>query len=100
MRICGKVLLDSYEGKIINIHPALLPSFKGAHGILDAYNYGVKVFGVTVHYVDSGMDSGKIIAQRSFDYVEGETVDEVEAHIHDIEHVLYPEVVKKLCEEK
>ena len=100
MRICGKVLLDSYEGKIINIHPALLPSFKGAHGILDAYNYGVKVFGVTVHYVDSGMDSGKIIAQRSFDYVEGETVDEVEAHIHDIEHVLYPEAVKKLCEEK
>ena len=100
MRICGEVLLDSYLGKIINIHPALLPSFKGAHGILDAYNYGVKVFGVTIHYVDSGMDSGKIIAQRSFDYVEGETLDEVERRIHQIEHVLYPEVVKKLCEEK
>ena len=100
MRICGEILLDSYLGKIINIHPALLPSFKGAHGILDAYNYGVKVFGVTIHYVDSGMDSGKIIAQRSFDYVEGETLDEVERRIHQIEHVLYPEVVKKLCEEK
>lgn len=100
MRICGEVLLDSYLGKIINIHPALLPAFKGAHGILDAYNYGVKVFGVTIHYVDSGMDSGKIIAQRSFDYVEGETLDEVERRIHQIEHVLYPEVVKKLCEEK
>lgn len=99
MRICGNVLLDSYEGKIINIHPALLPSFKGAHGIEDAYNYGVKVFGVTIHYVDSGIDSGKIIAQRAFDYIDGETVDDVEARIHEIEHVLYPEVLKKLCEE-
>ena len=97
MKFCGKVLLDSYEGRIINIHPALLPAFKGAHGILDAYNYGVKVFGVTVHYVDSGVDSGKIIAQRSFDYVEGETLDEVEARIHQVEHELYPEVVQKLC---
>ena len=96
MRYIGKVLLDNYEGRMINIHPALLPSFKGAHGILDAFNYGVKVFGVTVHYVDSGMDSGKIIAQRAFDYVEGETIEDVERRIHEIEHVLYPEVVKKL----
>ena len=99
MRICGKVLLDAYEGRIINIHPALLPSFKGAHGILDAFNYGVKVFGVTVHYVDAGMDSGKIIDQRAFHYTEGETVDQVEARIHEIEHELYPAVVKKLTEE-
>jgi phosphoribosylglycinamide formyltransferase-1 len=96
MRFCGKVLLDAYEGYIINIHPALLPAFKGAHGIEDAYNYGVKVFGVTVHYVDSGVDSGKIIAQRAFDYTEGETLEEVEARIHKIEHVLYPEVIKNL----
>lgn len=99
MKICGHVLLDKYEGKIINIHPALLPAFKGAHGILDAYNYGVKVFGVTIHYVDSGMDSGRIIAQRAFDYVEGESLEEVEARIHKIEHELYPSVVKKLVEE-
>ena len=65
MRLCGSVLLDSYEGRIINIHPALLPSFKGAHGILDAFNYGVKVFGVAVHYVDRGMDSGRIIDQEA-----------------------------------
>ena len=96
MRICGKVLLESYEGKIINIHPALLPSFKGAHGILDAYNYGVKVFGVTVHYVDSGMDSGKIIDQEAFHIEDGWTIDDVEKRIHEIEHVLYPNVVKKL----
>ncbi len=99
MRICGKVLLGAYEGKIINIHPALLPSFKGAHGIKDAYEYGVKVFGVTVHYVDSGMDSGKIIDQESFHIEEGWTVDDVETRIHEIEHVLYPNVVKKLVKE-
>lgn len=96
MLLCGNVLLSNYEGRIINIHPALLPSFKGAHGIKDAYEYGVKVFGVTIHYVDMGMDSGKIIAQRSFDYTEGDTLDMVEEKIHEIEHVLYPEVVAKL----
>lgn len=100
MRLCGYVLLKKYEGKIINIHPALLPSFKGAHGIKDAYDYGVKVFGVTVHYVDSGMDSGKIIDQEAFHMKDGETVDEVEERIHEIEHEIYPRVVKKLCEEK
>lgn len=100
MRICGKTLLESYEGKIINIHPALLPSFKGAHGIYDAFTYGVKVFGVTVHYVDAGMDSGKIIDQESFHIADGDTILEVEQKIHAIEHVLYPSVLKKLCEEK
>ena len=99
MRICGYVLLKKYEGRIINIHPALLPSFKGAHGIQDAFDYGVKVFGVTIHYVDSGMDSGKIIEQRAFHYTEGETVEEVEARIHEIEHQMYPEVVAKLVKE-
>ena len=99
MKLCGNVLLNAYEGKIINIHPALLPSFKGAHGIADAFNYGVKVFGVTVHYVDSGMDSGTIIDQEAFHYTDGETVDQVEEKIHAIEHILYPNVVKKLCEE-
>lgn len=96
MKICGYVLLRKYEGKIINIHPALLPSFKGAHGIEDAFTYGVKVFGVTVHYVDSGMDSGKIIDQRAFHIEENDTIEDVERKIHEIEHVLYPEVVAKL----
>ena len=99
MRYIGKVLLDNYEGKMINIHPALLPSFKGAHGIQDAFNYGVKVFGVTVHYVDSGVDSGKIIMQRGFEYY-GNDVYEVEAHIHEIEHVLYVEAINKLFNEE
>lgn len=99
MKLCGNVLLNAYEGKIINIHPALLPSFKGAHGILDAYNYGVKVFGVTVHYVDSGMDSGKIIDQMSFHVEDNDTLETIESKIHAIEHVLYPSVVKRLVEE-
>ena len=95
MRFIGEVLLDKYEGKMINIHPALLPSFKGAHGIKDAFEYGVKVFGVTVHYVDSGVDSGKIIMQRGFEYY-GNDIDEVEAKIHQIEHVLYIEAINKV----
>lgn len=99
MRYIGKVLLDNYEGKMINIHPALLPSFKGAHGIKDAFDYGVKVFGVTVHYVDSGVDSGKIIMQRGFEYY-GNNIDEVEAHIHEIEHVLYVEAINKIFNEE
>ncbi len=98
MRYIGKVLLDNYEGKMINIHPALLPSFKGAHGIDDAFNYGVKVFGVTVHYVDSGVDSGKIIMQRGFEYY-GSNRDEVEKKIHEIEHVLYVEAINKVLYE-
>ena len=98
MRICGKTFLAAYEGKIINIHPALLPSFKGAHGILDAFNYGVKVYGVTIHYVDSGMDSGKIIEQRAF-YYDGNDIEELESKIHAVEHELYPLVVKRMCEE-
>lgn len=63
MRIVGNTLLDAYKDRIINIHPALLPSFKGAHGIEDAFSYGVKVFGVTVHYVTKELDGGPIIAQ-------------------------------------
>lgn len=97
MKIISNVLLKAYENKIINIHPSLLPSFKGAHGILDAYNYGVKVFGVTIHYVDNGVDTGKIIDQEAF-HIDNETIEEVEEKIHDIEHKLYVKVIKKLWE--
>ena len=95
MRIIGDVLLEAYGGRIINIHPALLPSFKGAHGIRDAFEYGVKVFGVTIHYVDATLDGGRIIAQRGFEYY-GDDIDEVETRIHAIEHQLYPETINKL----
>ncbi|MDE5715123.1 MAG: phosphoribosylglycinamide formyltransferase [Anaeroplasmataceae bacterium] len=97
MLYCGKTLLEAYSNQIINIHPALLPSFKGAHGIEDAYTYGVKVFGVTVHYVDDGIDSGKIIDQAAF-HKNDESLEEIENKIHELEHELYPRVIKKLVE--
>ncbi|MFI3166585.1 MAG: phosphoribosylglycinamide formyltransferase [Bacillota bacterium] len=100
MKIVSETLLLAYENKIINIHPSLLPSFKGAHGIADAYNYGVKVFGVSIHYVSSELDGGKIISQQSFPHTEGERVEEVEERIHKIEHKLYPQTLKNLLEEK
>lgn len=96
MRIIGKTLLQAFHNKIVNIHPALLPSFPGAHGIKDAYDYGVKIFGVTIHFVDEGVDTGKIIDQESFKINGNESMDEIETRIHQIEHQLYPKVIKTL----
>ncbi|MDR3047270.1 MAG: phosphoribosylglycinamide formyltransferase [Bacteroidales bacterium] len=96
MRIIGKVLLDQFEGKIINIHPSLLPAFPGLHAIEQAYQYGVKIFGITIHYVEEDMDTGKIIAQDCFKISENEDIDTIEAQIHQLEHHLYPKVVEML----
>ncbi len=93
MRMVRKPLLEAYSGRIVNLHPALLPSFKGAHAIQDAFDYGVKVTGVTVHFADDKYDCGPIIAQRALPVEEGWDVDTLEEHIHAIEHELYPEVV-------
>ena len=96
MRYIGEVLLTNYPMKIINLHPALLPSFPGAHGIADAYNHGVKVFGITIHFVDEGVDTGKIIDQFAF-HAEGmETLDEIETHIHQLEHQYFPITINKV----
>ena len=92
MRIVGETLLVAFPQKILNIHPALLPAFKGAHAIDDAFNFGVKVFGVTVHLIDNTIDGGTIIAQRAFEY-NGNNRDEVEHKIHEIEHELFSEAV-------
>ena len=100
MRMVHEPLLAAFENRVVNIHPALLPSFKGAHGIQDAYDYGVKVTGVTVHFADNRSDCGPIIAQRALAVQEGWTVDELEAEIHKIEHVLYPEVVGLLAADR
>ena len=98
MRIVGDVLLDAYGGRIINIHPSLLPAFKGAHAVEDALAYGVKVFGITIHWVNAELDGGKIIAQRSFDY-DGDDAGEVHRIGQKIEHQLYIETINKLlCE--
>ena len=95
MRIVGDTLLNAYEGRIINIHPSLLPAFRGANAVEQALEYGVKVFGVTIHYVDSSLDGGKIIAQRAFDY-EGDSAEEVHRIGHAVEHKLYVETIKKI----
>ena len=97
MRIVGDVLLGAYGGRIINIHPSLLPAFRGAHAIEQALEYGVKVFGVTIHYVDAELDGGRIIAQRAFPY-EGSDIEELEPMIHAVEYPLYIETIKKLIE--
>lgn len=95
MRIIGDVLLTAYDGRIINIHPSLLPAFKGAHAVEDALAYGVKVLGVTIHYVNSDLDGGKIIAQRAYDF-DGDDAEEAHRIGHEIEHQLYVETIAEL----
>ena len=95
MRILSEVLLAAYGGRIINIHPSLLPAFKGAHALEQAVAYGVKVYGATIHWVDASLDGGKIIAQRAFEY-DGDDVEEVTQRMHRIEHALYTETIGRL----
>lgn len=100
MRMVHAPLLATFPDRVVNIHPALLPSFQGAHGIQDAFDRGVKVTGVTVHFANAAYDMGPIIAQRALAVEEGWDVDTLEEHIHAIEHVLYPEVVQLLADGK
>lgn len=98
MRIIGADLLAAFPNKIINIHPALLPSFPGQHGIQDAFDYGVKVTGVTIHYINSQIDSGRIIAQQPIRIEEDDDLASLAAKIHAVEHQLYPQTLKYLVE--
>ena len=98
MRMVHDPILASFPNRVVNIHPALLPSFKGAHAIQDAFDYGVKVTGVTVHFANSDYDCGPIIAQRPVEVEEGWTVDQLEARIHEVEHEIYPHVAQLLAE--
>ncbi|MBR2681073.1 MAG: phosphoribosylglycinamide formyltransferase [Exiguobacterium sp.] len=93
MRMVTSVLLDAFPNRILNLHPALLPSFKGAHAIQDAYDAGVKVTGVTVHFANEEYDKGPIIAQRAVTVRETDTVESLEERIHDVEHEIYPQVL-------
>ena len=92
------VVLNAFPDHVLNLHPALLPSFKGAHAIDDAFNAGVKVTGVTVHLANEEYDKGPIVAQRAVVVEESYTVDDLEARIHEVEHVLYPEVLRIIAE--
>ena len=93
MRKVTSVMLDAFPNHILNLHPALLPSFKGAHAIQDAFDAGVKVTGVTVHFANEEYDKGPIIAQRAVIVRETDTVESLEERIHDVEHEMYPQVL-------
>jgi len=98
MRLLSSDFVKRYYGKILNIHPALLPSFKGTYAIKDAFDYGVKVTGVTVHFVDEKMDHGPIILQEPVRIKEDDTLETLEKKIHRIEHQIYPEAIKLFIE--
>ena len=98
MRKVTPVLLDAFPDRVLNLHPALLPSFKGAHAIQDAFDVGVKVTGITVHFANEDYDKGPIVAQRAVEVREDDTHDDLEARIHEVEHVLYPEVLRLVAE--
>ena len=98
MRILSPVFVHAYTGRILNIHPALLPSFPGAHAHRDALAYGVKVSGCTVHFVDEGMDSGPIIMQAAVPVLEGDTEETLAARVLEQEHRIFPASIKLYVE--
>ena len=100
MRKVGVPILNTFPNRVLNLHPALLPSFRGAHAIQDAYEYGVKVTGVTVHLANADYDRGSIIAQRPVVVEEDWTVDQLEEAIHQVEHQLYPEVLQLFAQDR
>lgn len=96
MRIISPILLEEYFNRIINIHPAYLPEFPGKDGIGDAYRAGAKKTGVTIHYVDSGVDTGEIIYQERVKIEPSWELDDLKNRIHEVEHRIYPMVLTKL----
>ncbi|WP_058306178.1 phosphoribosylglycinamide formyltransferase [Gracilibacillus massiliensis] len=96
MRLIGETLLRPFEGKIINIHPSLLPAFPGLDAIGQAFDAGVKVSGVTIHYVDEGMDTGKIIAQAPVQIEDDMSREDLQKAVQQVEHTLYPATIQKL----
>lgn len=100
MRILTPVFLSAFPGRVLNLHPALLPAFPGTDGIGDALRYGVKVTGVTVHFVDPGVDTGPILLQEALAIGEGESHESLEERIHALEHRLLPRAVRLVAAEK
>lgn len=98
MRMVTDPILMAFPDRVLNLHPALLPSFKGAHAIRDAYEAGVKVTGVTVHFANAEYDKGPIVAQRAVEVREDDALEDLEARIHEVEHVLYPQVLRLVAE--
>jgi phosphoribosylglycinamide formyltransferase-1 len=100
MRLLGKRVLGAFEGRWLNVHPALLPSFPGMHGVRDALAHGVKVTGVTVHLVDEGVDTGPIVLQEAIEIRGDDDWDSLEARVHAVEHRLLPAAVRALLQDR
>ncbi|MHB8101411.1 MAG: phosphoribosylglycinamide formyltransferase [Methanosarcina sp.] len=99
-RLLGNEIIEAYRNKILNIHPSLLPAFKGLHAQKQAFEYGVKVAGCTVHFVDEGLDSGPIIIQSCVPVLQGDTEETLTDRILEKEHIIYPEAVRLFVEGK
>ncbi len=97
MRVLKAPLLEAFNGRLINIHPSLLPAFPGLEAWTQALNYGVKVTGCTVHFVDAGVDSGPIIGQKTVPVMDGDTPQSLHQRIHAAEHDLYPRCVAAIA---
>lgn len=100
MRIMSRRFIEAFEGRMINLHPSLLPSFPGTGGIQQAYEYGVKITGCTVHWVTPELDAGPVIDQKEVRVEEGDTLDILSKKIHIAEHSLLPDVIARLSKGK
>ena len=100
MKLLQPAFVQRYSNRIVNIHPALLPAFPGAHPVADTLAYGAKVSGVTVHFVDEGMDTGPIIAQKSVPVFDDDDEESLHARLQVEEHKLYPTVIKWYAENR
>ena len=98
MRLLGPAVLEAYGGRWLNVHPSLLPSFPGMHGVADALAHGVKITGVTVFLVDEGTDTGPIVLQEAIEVFEDDDWDSLEARVHEVEHRLLPAATAALVE--
>jgi phosphoribosylglycinamide formyltransferase-1 len=97
MQLLSREFLTRFAGRVINVHPALLPAFPGLGAVEQALEYGVKVFGVTVHFVDDGVDTGPVMLQRAVEISEPGSPEEVLSQLHEIEHELLPEAVRLIA---
>jgi phosphoribosylglycinamide formyltransferase-1 len=100
MRLLTGPFLERFPGRILNVHPSLLPSFPGTHAVADALAHGAKVTGATVHFVDAGIDTGPIVLQEAVEIRERDTIESLHARIQEVEHRLLPQAVKLFLDGK